>query len=113
MYAYMDRLTLRDLEPYERKIYDKQQIERITDWVVDLDATARQLRLRSGRTLAYDHLLLATGSAPRKPTWKGLEKAREGVVHFVSLQDLQQCEQLTRSTKQAVVAAGGLIGVEL
>jgi NADPH-dependent 2,4-dienoyl-CoA reductase/sulfur reductase-like enzyme len=58
MYAYMDRLTLRDLEPYERKMYDKQQIERITDWVVDLDATARQLRLKSGRALAYDRLLL-------------------------------------------------------
>ena len=113
MYAYMDRLTLRDLEPYERKMYDKQQIERITDWVVDLDATARQLRLKSGRALAYDRLLLATGSCARKPTWKGLDEAREGIVHFVSLQDLQQCEQLTRSTKQAVVAGGGLIGVEL
>ena len=52
-------------EPYERKMDDKQQIERITDWVVDLDATARQLRLKSDG-LAYDRLLLATGHA-RKP----------------------------------------------
>lgn len=113
MYAYMDQLTLRDLEPYERTMYERQQIERINDWVVDLDATTRQLRLMSGQALGYDRLLLATGSSPRKPTWKGLDKVREGVVHFVSLQDLGRCEQLTLSTKEAVVAGGGLIGVEL
>lgn len=113
MYAFMDRMTLRDLEPHERKSYDKQGIQRVRGWVVDLDATAHTVRLDDGRTLTYDRLLLATGSVPRRPDWPGLEQAREGVCHFVSLQDLVECERLTKTSRQAVVVGGGLIGVEL
>lgn len=113
MYAFMDRMNLRDLEPFERKVYDKQKISRIKDWVIDLDAQARTLRLRSGNSVTYDRLLLATGSVPNVPAWRGLENVRDGAVHFVSLQDLEKCERLTPSTQQAVVVGGGLIGVEL
>ena len=113
MYAYMDRMNLRDLEPYERTEYDARRIDRVQDWVTDLDARARVLRLKSGRDLGYDRLLLATGSVPRRGEWPGLESVRDGVVHFVSLQDLQRCERLTPATREAVVAGGGLIGIEL
>ena len=113
MYAYMDRMTLRDLEPHERKVYAKQRIGLVRDWVSDLDATQRILQLKSGRTVAYDRLLLATGSLGTRPDWPGIERVREGVVHFVTLDDLAQCEQLTPSTREAVVVGGGLIGVEL
>jgi NADPH-dependent 2,4-dienoyl-CoA reductase/sulfur reductase-like enzyme len=113
MYAYMDRMTLRDLEPHERKVFAKQRIGLVRDWVVDLDATRRSLQLESGRLLEYDRLLLATGSLGTRPEWPGLDRAREGVVHFVTLDDLAQCERLTPSTREAVVVGGGLIGVEL
>ena len=113
MYAFMDRMNLRDLEPYERKVYDAQKIERVRGWVTDLDDRARQLRLDSGATIPYDRLLLATGSVPERVPWPGLDSCHEGVVHFVSLQDLEQCERLTPSTKEVVVVGGGLIGVEL
>lgn len=39
MYAYMDRMHVRDLEPFERKAYDKQRIERVRAWVRDFDAS--------------------------------------------------------------------------
>lgn len=113
MYAYMDRMNLSDLEPHERQVYGAQKIDRIRAWVTDLDARSRTLRLDSGRTVSYDRLLLATGSVPRRVPWPGLDMAREGVVHFVSLQHLEQCERLTPSTRQAVVVGGGLIGIEL
>ncbi len=113
MYAYMDRMTLRDLEPHERKVYAKQRIGLVREWVVDLDATQRILQLKSGRALEYDRLLLATGSLGTRPDWPGLAGAREGVAHFVTLDDLAQCERVTPSTREAVVVGGGLIGVEL
>ncbi len=113
MYAYMDRMNLRDLEPFERKVYDKQKIERVHGWVKDLNAERRMLRLEDGREIAYGKLLLAVGSAPNRIAWPGLDAAQEGVVHFVSLQHLAECERLTPSTKRAVVVGGGLIGVEL
>jgi NADPH-dependent 2,4-dienoyl-CoA reductase/sulfur reductase-like enzyme len=113
MYAFMDRMSLRDLEPYERKVYDRQAIRRIYDWVVDLDAGTHAVTVRSGQKIHYDRMLIATGSVPRRPGWKGLNEAKDGVCHFVSLQDLAKCEELTRASREAVVVGGGLIGVEL
>src|SRR5688500_5331616 len=69
MYAFMDRMSLRDLEPHERKVYDRQAIRRIRDWVVDLDAGAHEVTLKSGAKIGYDRLLIAAGSAPRRPDW--------------------------------------------
>jgi len=113
MYAYMDRMNLRDLEPFERKVYDKQRIDRVRGWVRNLDADRRVIQFEDGREITYDKLLLAVGSVPNRFQWPGLDAAKEGVVHFVSLQHLAECERLTSSTGRAVVVGGGLIGVEL
>lgn len=113
MYAFMDRMNRRDLEPHERKVYDVQRIDRVQGWVANLDAGRHLLTLRDGREIAYDKLLLATGSVPNRVEWEGLARASEGVVHFVSLQDLDACERLAPSSRRAVVVGGGLIGVEL
>lgn len=113
MYAYMDRLERRDLEPYERQTYADRQIDLRRDRVVDLDADQQRLRLQSGAEVAYDRLLLAVGAKPRMVPFAGLDQVDDGLVHFVSMQDLDDCERLTWSTEQAVVVGGGLIGVEL
>src|SRR5262245_60082635 len=64
MYAFMDKLDRPDLEPFERQVYPAKQIELVRDWVTDLDGESRTLRLEEGGRLAYDALLLATGSVP-------------------------------------------------
>jgi NAD(P)H-nitrite reductase large subunit len=106
-------MSLRDLEPYERKVWDRQKIRRARGWVVDLDAAKHIVTLENGSTVEFDRLLLATGSVPRRPEWRGLDEAQDGVCHFVSLQDLAQCERLTSTSREAVLVGGGLIGVEL
>ena len=98
MYAYMDRLGRRDLEPNERHVYRNQRIELLRGRVVDLDATKRLLRLTNGEELRYDQLLLATGSVPNSLKVEGLDEVAQGGVSFVSLQDLDRCEALTPST---------------
>ncbi|MCK6528055.1 NAD(P)/FAD-dependent oxidoreductase [Myxococcota bacterium] len=113
MYAFMDRMTRRDLEPYERRTWGDLRIDLVRDWVVDLDPTRREVTLHGGRTLAYDRLVLAVGARPNAFPWDGLDRVRDGVVHFVSMQDLDACERLTPSTREAVVVGGGLIGIEL
>lgn len=113
MYAYMDRLSREDLEPFERKVYARQSIERIRDRVVNLDANEQTLQLMSGKTLSYDRLLIATGAKPRSLPFPGIQDVRDGIVNFVSIQDLDECERLTWSTEKAVVVGGGLIGIEL
>ena len=113
MYAFMDRMTLRDLEPFERHSYSKQRIDLVRGWVSGLDADTRTLTLSDGRKFTYDRLLLAAGSVPNAALWTGLDAVKAGLVNFVSLQHLAECERLAPSTRRAVVAGGGLIGVEL
>ncbi len=113
MYAFLDKMSRRDLEPHERGLYDDLGIQRVRGRVSDLDANNRTLTLAEGRTIVYDRLLLATGSLPNRPDWEGLDDVRDGIVHFVRLQDLDNCERLTRRGEKAVVVGGGLIGVEL
>ena len=113
MYAYMDIMPRRALEPFERGIYHKKRIDRVREWVVDMDPDAKTVTLGSGSTVQYDKLVFAVGAAPNMFGWDGADQAKEGIVHFVSMQDLDHCERLTPSTKQAVVVGGGLIGIEL
>lgn len=113
MYAFMDRLTRRDLEPYERGVYDAQRIGRVRGRVRDLDVKSHTLTLDDGQALSWDRLLLATGSQPRQPGWQCLDRVRSGLVNFVSMQDLDACEAAARRGQKAVVVGGGLIGIEL
>ncbi|MCA2961853.1 MAG: FAD-dependent oxidoreductase [Silvanigrellales bacterium] len=123
MYAFLDRLSRRELEPYERGVYSKKRLRLVRDKAVDLDAVKQTLSLNGGEVLAFDRLVLATGSKANFFPWKGLEREMSaatgeshlasGVVHFVGLQDLDVCEALVPSTKRAVVVGGGLIGIEL
>ena len=113
MYAYMDRLDLRGLEPHERAVYKAQRIDRVRGWARDIDADEKLIRFEDGKTLEYDRLLIASGSTPNALTWPGLDRVQSGLVNFVSLGDLALCEKLTPSTRHALVVGGGLIGVEL
>lgn len=112
MYALMDRMQRRDLEPHPRRLWAEQRIERVYARATDLDANARTLRLDRGGVLAWDKLLLCTGAVPRRLHLEGLD-GTEGVVGLVSLQDLDACERWIPSTREAVVVGGGLIGIEL
>lgn len=113
MYAFMDRLDREDLEPYERSMWDKQHISRLRDRAVNLDASRHIVTLRDAGELPYDRLLIATGAAPRPAPFPGADAVKSGLVHFVSMQDLDACEHAAQSARRAVVVGGGLIGVEL
>jgi len=113
MYAYMNTMKRRDLEPLERSVWQKQRIELVRDWVVDMDGEGRHVVLEKGGKRPYDRLVFAVGAAPNLFGWKGVDAVKDGLVHFVSMQDLDRCERLTPSTTSAVVLGGGLIGIEL
>ena len=113
MYAFMDKMNRRDLEPYERDVWRKRNIGLVTDWVVDHDAEKREVKLAGGKTLTYDVLVLALGATANVPDWAGLAETKQGVVNFISAQDLDACEALVPKAGRAVVVGGGLIGIEL
>jgi NADPH-dependent 2,4-dienoyl-CoA reductase/sulfur reductase-like enzyme len=111
MYVFMGHMRLRDTEPYERRVWDEQRIERVRGWVGAVDVVNARLEFTDGRTLPWDKLVLATGAQPNRFGWPGQDLP--GVQGLYSVQDLEALEASSRGLKRAVVVGGGLIGVEL
>ncbi|SFC01941.1 NAD(P)/FAD-dependent oxidoreductase [Massilia yuzhufengensis] len=80
------------------------------DPVVAIDRTRRLVRSRAGLEVAYDRLLLATGSTPFIVPVPGAQLA--GVVGFRDLDDVDVMLAAARCGGSAVVIGGGLLGLE-
>ncbi len=110
MYAFCGQLSARDIEPYERDYYKKMNFSRVRDIVSAIDCSKKSLALESGGTLAYDRLLIASGSLGRRGEYPGCDL--DGVGNFVTRGDLEWLKEKSRSAQRAVVIGGGLIGIE-
>ena len=111
MYIYMGHMKFEHTKPYEDWFWEKNHINLMRDYVESVDTDAKKLQLRSGKTLTWDVLLLATGSRPNKFGWPGQDL--KGVGGMYSWQDLQNIEKYTQNIRRAVIVGGGLIGIEL
>lgn len=107
----MGHMRWNDIKPYEDWFWTKNRIDLVEDWVISIDYQKKSIDTKSGKAISYDKLILALGSKPNKFGWPGQDlKAVQGLY---SKQDLESLEEITASTKQAVIVGGGLIGVEL
>jgi NAD(P)H-dependent nitrite reductase small subunit len=102
----VEDIILNSLEWYR----DKGVALHANDPVVAIDRRRRVVRTASGLELAYDRLLIATGSKPVVLPIPGVEL--DGVVTFRDLQDVDAMLVATRAHKKAVVIGGGLLGLE-
>jgi NADPH-dependent 2,4-dienoyl-CoA reductase/sulfur reductase-like enzyme len=111
MYVFAGQTSLRDTEPYDRRLYQRMRFERVCRRVVSLAAAPKELAFADGTRLAYDKLLLALGSKGRPAPWPGSDGP--GVHYFVTLSDLANLDRDARKGGRAVVVGGGLIGIEV
>ncbi|WP_456459356.1 NAD(P)/FAD-dependent oxidoreductase [Reichenbachiella sp.] len=111
MYVYMGHMKFEHTQPYENWFWKKNKIVLINGWVTDVDFDSKSLSIGGNQELYYDKLILATGSKPNKFGWPGQDA--NGVSGLYSKQDLDYIAEQTKTTKQAVIVGGGLIGVEL
>jgi len=111
MYVYMGHLRFEDTMPYEDWFWGKNRIETVRDRVEEIDVGMSRLRLRNGRTVQYDILIIATGSRPQFFDWPGQNLA--GVQGLYGVADLESMEAHTAGVQRAVVVGGGLIGIEM
>lgn len=81
-----------------------------SDPVLSIDRAAREVVSASGHRVAYDRLLLATGSNPFVLPVPG--RALPGVVTFRTLADVETMLEASRDHRRAVVIGGGLLGLE-
>lgn len=76
-----------------------------------IDRKTRELVLKCGTRIPYDHLVLATGARNRWPTIRGMEPA-----HMLELRTLAHARTLTAmlpALKSVAVIGGGFIGLEV
>lgn len=140
MYVYMGHQKYEHLKPYEDWFWAKNRIELVRGTVETIDFDKKSIHLSpdsyqvnykpslwermtkvapkqtpqqviTSAELTYDKLILATGSVPKMGDWKGRDL--EGVQGLYSYQDLELLEKNTPNLQKAVIAGGGLIGVEL
>lgn len=110
MYIYMGHMKYEHIKPYEDSFWIKNRINLIKASVNNLN-TDNTISLDNGLTLAYDKLIIATGSKPKKIGWPGEDL--NGVQGLYSIQDLERMEINTRGISSAIIVGGGLIGVEM
>ncbi len=111
MYVYMGHMKYEHIKPYEDSFWKKNRIDLKFDWVNKVDSAKKEIYFKAGDSLAYDELIIASGSKPNKFGWKGQDL--KGVQGLYSWQDLESMEENTKSINQAVIVGGGLIGVEM
>ena len=78
--------------------------------VVSIDRRARTVHVAHGSPLAYDHLVLATGSTPRMLPVRGADL--DGVVMLRTVADARSISARLDGATRAVVVGGGFIGLE-
>lgn len=110
--SYFSGRTPEDLSLTDPAFIEKHGIElHVGDPAVGVDRAARTVTSRSGLVVAYDTLVLATGSYPFVPPVPG--KDAEGCFVYRTIEDLLAIEAYAkaRATTGAVVG-GGLLGLE-
>ncbi|MDP3792030.1 MAG: FAD-dependent oxidoreductase [Candidatus Omnitrophota bacterium] len=58
----------------------------------------------------FDSLLIATGSSPKMPEIKGIDK--KGVYGFRTIRDAKELNTLVAASKPACISGGGLVGLK-
>ena len=111
MYVYMGHMRAEDIKPYADWFWDENRLALVHATATALNTAECLVTLDNGTTLAYDHLLLATGSESKLFGWPGQHLA--GVQGLYNLPDLTAITRDTQGIARGVVVGGGLIGVEL
>lgn len=114
MYVYMGHMIFEHTQPYENWFWKKNKIDLVKEFVKTIDTENKTLVFKSGNTLKYDRLIIATGSKPNKFGWPGQDlKGVLGMYHKQDLENIEKFAPNNKACKRAVIVGGGLIGIEL
>ncbi|MFJ9408180.1 nitrite reductase large subunit NirB [Streptomyces sp. NPDC101393] len=109
--SYFAGRTPEDLSLVESDFMTRHGIElHLGDPATAIDRATRTVTARSGLTVTYDTLVLATGSYPFVPPVPG--KDSTGCFVYRTIEDLLAIEEYAKSAGTGVVVGGGLLGLE-
>jgi NAD(P)H-nitrite reductase large subunit len=99
------------LHPFQQDFWNDLKVRWHVEPVTAVHPGQQLVQFKSGKTLPYDRLLLATGSTALLPDVPGIHL--EGVVKLDDLEDARQILKLARRGETAVVVGGGITALEL
>nr|WP_263326452.1 nitrite reductase large subunit NirB [Neobacillus sp. Marseille-Q6967] len=100
-----------DITLHNREWYEQHGIKLYTgETVVEIDKEQQVVKTDQQRIVAYDQLVIATGSVPFSLPIPGADK--DGVITFRTLDDCRNLIETSKKYKKAVVIGGGLLGLE-
>lgn len=103
----LDRLQLR-----QSSYFDEQRVElRLGRRATAIDRDAKRVELDDGTLLNYDHLVIATGSHPRRLKMPGAHLT--GIHYLRSLTDADRLRIEAHVGQHGVIVGGGYIGLEV
>lgn len=109
--SYFSGKQPKDLELAPAEWYAEKGISlHVGERVVSIDRKRKHLRTDAGLEIAYDKLVLATGSYPYVPEIEGADVS--GVFIYRTIEDLQKIEAYSKGCERAAVIGGGLLGLE-
>ena len=111
MYVFMGHMKFEHTQSYENDFWKKNKIDLVQGLVTNVVPDSKEIVLLSKERIAFDKLVIATGSKSNKFGWPGQDL--KGVTGLYHKQDLEALENWAPSTKRAVIVGGGLIGIEL
>lgn len=94
----------------DKDFYPETGIDFQVGYVKRVDAESKSVLLDSGEKVAYDKLLIATGSSPFNPSLEGSDV--EGIFELRTIDDAKAVAQYAPKVKAAVVMGAGLVGLK-
>ncbi|HEY5807853.1 MAG TPA: nitrite reductase large subunit NirB [Povalibacter sp.] len=100
-----------DLSLVSRDFFDDHGITiHFSDKATSIDRAAKTVTTSAGRAIAYDKLVLATGSYPFVPPLPGRD--RPNCFVYRTIEDLEAIRDAAQTCKTGTVIGGGLLGLE-
>lgn len=102
-----ERMKYRPADFYERNRIDTVFSKRVEK----IDAEKKKVVLSDGKKIAYDKLLVATGSRPFNPPMEGIESV-PSKFNFMTFDDALALEKVLAPDKSVLIIGAGLIGLK-
>ena len=90
---------------------DRDIAMKLNTSVTGIDTQSKTVALSTGETLDYDHLLISTGSRPRKLSIQGSDLP--GIHYLRTMDDVDGLREGMQPDANLVIVGGGYIGLEV
>lgn len=108
---YFSGKSADDLSLVESGFFEKNNITlHLGDRAVRIDRDNKWVLSQKGERIAYDKVVIASGSYPFVPPMPGHD--RDGCLVYRTIEDLEAITDAAKKAKTGVVVGGGLLGLE-